>query len=253
MPLASEPKRLRCPFKMPCAKKKLFQDTWTLRRCTPSTRKVAVFLGGGLEVQHWLLFHFCTSAHRTLVSVQCACLNQGYMCCVFSFFFFPFITRAGSDVFFTRCLENCLCCRIFPLLPPTLLSRSHPSAPCPFLLFPLSPWHPNLQSDFILSPHQSHKREGAVSSASLSSSLPLSLSPTRICIAPSRPPAKALMLQKVLQKKFLYIYIYFHLFFLYPSILPLCHLLPLSTSADGVISKWIICIALFLSLSFSRF
>ena len=132
----------------------------------------------------------------------------------------------GSDVFFTRCLENCLCCRIFPLLPPTLLSRSHPSASCSFLLFPLSPWHPNLQSDFILSPHQSHKREGAVSSASLSSSLPLFLSPTRVCIAPSRPPAKALMLQKVLQKKFfLYIYIFFFnffsSFFLYPTILPL--------------------------------
>lgn len=163
----------------------------------------------------------------------------------------------GSDVFFTRCLENCLCCRIFLFLPPTLLSRSHPSASCSFLLFPLSPWHPNLQSDFILSPHQSHKREGAVSSASLSSSLPLFLYPTRVCIAPSRPPAKALMLQKVLQKKYFFLYIhiffFFHLFFLYPSILPLHHLLPLSMSADGVISKWIICISLFLSLSFSRF
>lgn len=30
---------------------------------------------------------------------------------------------------------------------------------CSFFLFPLSPpWHPDLQSDFILSPHQSHGR-----------------------------------------------------------------------------------------------
>lgn len=137
------------------------------------------------------------------------------------FFFFSFLTRVGSDVFFTRCLENCLCCRIFLFLPPTLLSRSHPSASCSFLLFPLSPWHPNLQSDFILSPHQSHKREGAVSSASLSSSLPLFLYPTRVCIAPSRPPAKALMLQKVLQKKYFFLYIHIFFFFIFFfSILP---------------------------------
>lgn len=64
------------------------------------------------------------------------------------------------------------------------------------------PWHLNLQSEFILSPHQSHGREGAVSSASVSSSLPLSRSPPCACIAPSHPPAQAFMLQKVLQKEF---------------------------------------------------
>lgn len=153
-----------------------------------------------------------------------------------------FFIRMGSDVFFSRCLETCIA--VFSSSS-SLFSCCHPSISCSLLLFPLSPWHPNLQSEFILSPHQSHGREGTVSSASVSSSLPLSRSPPCICIAPSHPPAKALMLQKVLQKKFFSL-------FLHPSIFPLV-IFSFSLSADGVISKWIICITLFCSLSFSRF
>lgn len=176
---------------------------------------------------------------RTLLWFLCSCfLNTRLHLHVFWLVFFVVV------MFSSQCLETCLYCCIF-LFFLILFSCCHPSISCSFRLFPLSPWHPNLQSEFILSPHQSHGREGAVSSASVSSSLLLSHSPPCMCIAPSHPPAKALMLQKVLQKKFFSL-------FLHPSIFPLV-IFSFSLSADGVISKWIICITLFRSLSFSRF
>lgn len=69
----------------------------------------------------------------------------------------------------------CIVARFFPFLLRTLFLGCHPSISCSLPRSPLSPWHLHLQSEFILSPHQSHGREGAVSSASVSSSLPLSL------------------------------------------------------------------------------
>lgn len=134
---------------------------------------------------------------------------------------------------------------LFPFLLRALFLVVIPPSHALSFFFPLSPWHLNLQSEFILSPHQSHGIEGAVSSASVSSSLPLSHFPPCACSAPSHPPAKAFMLQKVLQKEFFSP-------FLQCSIVPLVHLLFLSVSlsADGVISKWIICVTLFGSLVF---
>lgn len=96
------------------------------------------------------------------------------------------------------------------------------------LLFPLSPWHPDLQSE--------HSPSASVSS-------PRSPSPLCVCIAPSHPRAEALMLQNVLQKTF-----FFPFFFFFVYLPPITY--SSSLSADGVVSKWIICIALFHSQSF---
>lgn len=75
------------------------------------------------------------------------------------------------------------------------------------LLFPLSPWHPDLQSDFILSPHQSR---GSVEQSPLHPCHLLSLFRSFLLFRlPSllvHLPAKALMLWKVLQKKFFTIF-----------------------------------------------
>lgn len=49
-----------------------------------------------------------------------------------------------------------------------------------------------------------------------------------------------------------FLFIFFYSLFFDPSILPLI-IFSLSLSADGVISKWIICISLFRCLSFSHF
>lgn len=79
------------------------------------------------------------------------------------------------------------CCKC--LYVPPLFSCSHPSISCLFPLFPWSPWHPDLQSNFILSPHQSQERSSFFC-------ISVNLSQTHLCIAPSRSPAKALMSYK---------------------------------------------------------
>lgn len=70
-------------------------------------------------------------------------------------------------------LQNFVCVAVFfPFLFLPVFSWCYPSTLFSSLLFLSSPRRPALRSEFILGPHQSHRRAGAASSASVSPSLP---------------------------------------------------------------------------------
>lgn len=62
---------------------------------------------------------------------------------------------------FFGALKLCLCCCFPPFLFLPVFYWCYPSTLFYSLLFPSSPRHPALRSEFILGPHQSHRRAGA--------------------------------------------------------------------------------------------
>lgn len=173
--------------------------------------------------QHWIFLNICTGRQNFCLPsffLVLATWIQGHMC---------------GERCLGKCLYRCATSSCYSFL---MFLSFHPVAHSFFSRW-APPWHPDLQSDFILSPHQSHGR-GEQSLLHLCHPHPPSFlffsSPPHLFIAASRSPAKALMLQKELQKKFL-------LSFFPPSFLPSIthpssrHLLSLSLSADGVISN----------------
>lgn len=154
----------------------------------------------GSVPQHWIFLNICTGR-------QNFCLPS---------FFLVLATWIQGRMCGERCLGKCLYwCATLSCYSFLMLSSFHPVAHSFFSRW-APPWNPDLQSDFILSPHQSHGR-GEQSLLHLCHPHPPSFlffsSPPHLCIAASRSLAKALMLQKELQKKFL-------LSFFPPSFLP---------------------------------
>lgn len=123
-----------------------------------------------------------------------------------------------------------------------LLSSFHPLAF--LLLFPVSPWHSDLQSDFILSPHQSRGREGSSLFC-----IPVIFSPSFAFLCLSSPPHFGITSSfygfNVVESTSKEVFTLFS----HPPIIPFI-VFSVCLSTDGVISIWIIWIARSFFLSF---